>query len=275
MIQIAIPTYRRYDTVCDKTLSFLFGSDARELPIRLFVANSAEKEAYWIALRRRRWEDRVELEIGQLGIGPQRNTIHNRYPEGTPVVSLDDDIEGLYQRIDAKTILPLIRVRDFFEDAFQMLKRTGLKIWGIYPVDNPYFMDDTTTTDLRFICSCVYGWIADTDLRRRVLLNTKQDYERTCRYYLLDGGVLRFNWLAPKTRYYEEAGGLQGLRTKEEAKLNAHRLMKMFPGLVTINRGRKNDWTEVKLRDGNPKNKTLHTDPSEGTAKEGRRATHD
>ena len=41
------------------------------------------------------------------------------------------------------------------------------------------------------------------------MIHEGEDFERSIRYYIADGGVTRFNYVAPKTKYYSEKGGIQ------------------------------------------------------------------
>ena len=271
MIQIAIPTYRRYDTVCDKTLTFLLGSDAKDLPITLFVANEAEKEAYWSALWRRRWQDRVSLVVGKLGLGPQRNFIQSYYPEGTWLWQLDDDIRGLCQRASPKRLLPLESVKGMAETAFGLCQAHGIGLWGVHPVDNPFFMDPSITFDLRYCPGGCFGVIVRHDSFLDVRLEDKEDFERTLRYYSRDGRVIRLNWVCMKTEGYLGAGGMQETRTKERVRQSARQLARWFPTLCRVTPGGKRGFVEVKLRDGGSK-KVLHTEHRQGEAKNKGRA---
>jgi hypothetical protein len=72
----------------------------------------------------------------------------------------------------------------------------------------------------------------------------KEDYEQSILYYLKDGGVLRFNDIAIKTKFLAK-GGL-GEDRFERNRLSANYLKKKYPDLVTIFH-RKNMMTEVRL----------------------------
>ena len=70
--------------------------------------------------------------------------------------------------------------------------------------------------------------------------------------YLLDGGVLRFNNIAPQSAYYKEPGGMQETRTMNRIDASAKAMVEAFPGLVKINLTKKSGMPEVRLRDSRP-----------------------
>ena len=73
---------------------------------------------------------------------------------------------------------------------------------------------------------------------------TKEDYEQSILYYKLDGGVLRYNYITPKTKFHAE-GGL-GKDRFDRNKKAAEYLKKTYPDIITIFH-RANGMTEVKF----------------------------
>ena len=127
--------------------------------------------------------------------------------------------------------------------------------WGVYPVDNPYFMkpttnnkDDYVSINLKFLI----GYLTGVKNNKKAEIRTigdKEDYERTIKYYLKDGGVLRYNNICCNTKCYKEPGGIQATRKKEDSLRNAMKLMKDYPNLVRINNSRKSGFAEIRLHD--------------------------
>ena len=79
-------------------------------------------------------------------------------------------------------------------------------------------MKNNVTFNLKYIVACFYGWRNNHHEKAYVSTNPeygKEDFERSIRYYIADGGVTRFNYVAPKTKYYSEKGGIQNYRTVE------------------------------------------------------------
>jgi hypothetical protein len=91
----------------------------------------------------------------------------------------------------------LIKLKDvngFFLDAYDLMVKEKLYIWGIYPVRNPFFMKKGVSTDLKFIIGVLRGFINrhTKKLEPSPKAEGKEDYEQSILYYKMDGGVLRF-----------------------------------------------------------------------------------
>ena len=80
-------------------------------------------------------------------------------------------------------------------------------------------------------------------------IDDKEDYERSIKYYLKDGGVLRFTNVTCRTRCYKEPGGMQINRTKNRIHDSAVYLTQKYPLLCTLNTKKKSGYTEIRLRD--------------------------
>ncbi len=239
---IAIPTYNRVEEVTNKSLNTLREAGISKNKIYLFVANQQQFKLY---------EDNVpshlygKIIIGKKGITNQRIFISTYFQEGQYVISMDDDVEQ-FEILKGDKLVKLTDINGFFIDAYKLMKKEHLFIWGIYPVRNPFFMYKEITTDLRFIIGVTFGFIVrhNKQLKMSIKSETKEDYEQTILYYLMDGGVIRFNNITVKTKF-NAPGGLGTDRF--ERNLNAAEyLCKKYPNIVTRN-DRKNGTPEVKL----------------------------
>jgi hypothetical protein len=239
---VAIPTYNRYDVLADKTLSTLINGNVSKTKIFLFVANKEQYKLYEEAIPKNMYN---QIIIGKKGITNQRKVIAKYFPEGQYVISMDDDVEE-FQILKGEKLVKLKDVNDFFIQAYNLLKKNNLFIWGIYPVRNAFFMYKNITTDLRFIIGVTFGFITRYNklLQPSVKAETKEDYEQTILYFKMDGGVLRFNNITAKTKF-NAPGGL-GTDRFERNKNAAEYLEKTYPDIVTIF-NRKNGTYEVKL----------------------------
>ena len=241
---VAIPTYNRSQVISNKTLHTLKEGGVPKSRIYIFVANKEQGEMYKEAVHSTLYN---QIIIGKIGIANQRKFISNWFPEGQYIISIDDDVEEL--QILNKSGEKLNKIKNitaFFQTAYNLLKQEKLYIWGIYPVRNAFFMKQTITTDLRFIIGVLFGYINrhNKKLEPSIKAESKEDYEQTILYYKMDGGVLRFNFITPKTKFNSE-GGLG----KDRQKMNsdaANYLKKTYPEIITIFH-RKNGMTEVKL----------------------------
>ena len=269
---VAIPSYHRSDIIGKKTLATLIRGKVPPEKIHIFVANTSEKEDYIQTIKEEYPHYPLKnIHVGIKGITPQRRFISLFFPAQTPIVSLDDDVEQVYQlagyrpfsitntqkrktqrKTTSKTQQRMAKIANldvFFQRAFEFTIQHNLAIWGVYPVNNPFFMQPKTTTDLRFLIGGFYGYInrpTAPDLRVKVPI--KEDFENTILHYIKDGGVVRFNGVSYKSKNYSP-GGLE----KAEARIESNRkaseiLLKKYPKYVVEKPTRASGVMEVGLK---------------------------
>ena len=256
---IAIPSYKRHTTLKKKTMKVLKHYKVPPRLIHIFVANSEEAKIYKDELDPKSYG---KIIIGKPGIKEIRNFMAKYFRQGQRIVYLDDDISRIWRCIsknDPKNkkdnkLIELESFDKFVKDAFKMSEKTGYHNWGVYPTDNPFFMKPTVrdgshvSTDLKFLIGFFTGVINNHKAEIRTI-SDKEDYERSIKYYLADGGILRFNNISCNTRCYKEPGGIQTDRKKENSRINAGILIKNYPDLVSINTSRNSGFVEIRLRD--------------------------
>jgi hypothetical protein len=259
--KIAIPSYKRHTTLKKKTMKVLEHYKIPANIIHIFVANREEEKIYKETLEPNSYG---KIIVGKPGIKEIRNFMAKYFREGEKVVYLDDDLSKIWrcithERGDPKNkkdnkLIQLESLDSFIKDAFKMSGKTGFHNWGVYPTDNPFFMKPTNkdkshvSTDLKFLIGFFTGVINSHKAELRSI-SDKEDYERSIKYYLKDGGILRFNNISCNTRCYKEPGGIQTDRKKENSRINAQILIKKYPDLVSINESRKSGFVEIRLRD--------------------------
>lgn len=253
--RIAIPTYKRNNTLKNKTLKVLNESNINPEKIDIFVADSEEKEIYEKTLQKNTYG---KIIVGALGLKGNRTFIQNYYPEGQYIVCLDDDIEEVHIKISDKKVQKLNHLDELFCYAYKICKEMETEIWGVYPVDNPYFMKDSIACGLRFLNATMFGMINTHDENMYITLDDKDDYERSIKAYLKYQTVARLDFISYKSKEFTEAGGMQydGKRTLERNKQSVLYLTNKYPYLCKINNARKDRW-EVKLVEQRPEYKDL------------------
>jgi hypothetical protein len=143
----------------------------------------------------------------------------------------------------------------FFNEAFNDCKANDSYIWGVYAVFNPYFRKprQEMSTSLKYIVGAFYGIINRPRLASIKLTITKEngqkeDVERTIKYFLTDGIILRYNKIGFKTKYYGKEGGLgtfeARIPTMQEA---CEKLNKTYPELGSI-KYKKTGMCEYQLK---------------------------
>ena len=246
---ISIPSYKRAETLKDKTLTILQHYKIDPKRIDIFVANKDEEEEYLKVLDPKTYN---KIIVGVINLGPQRNFISDYYRVGKHIVNMDDDIKGFieYTSRTKRHEKPLTSLEKIIQEGFKECKKHNFRLWGIYPTPNGYFMEDKVDTDLRYIIGCFYGTInpGTKDIKLE-LKNDKEDYERSVKFYIKDGGVIRLRYVAPKTAYYTEKGGIQEFRSKTTIMDGAKWMVKHFPEYATLNLTKKSGHAEVRLRD--------------------------
>ena len=240
---IAIPSYKRHKELAGKTLALLKQDDtiSRDA-VYIFVANKSEKKVYENFLDPNSYN---KIVVGKKGITRQRIFISKYFAENQYIISMDDDIEKVFE-LKKNKLIKLNNLHDFFTKAYNTLLEEKLFIWGVYPTPNEFFMYNRVTKDMRFIIGAFYGYINrhDNKLYPNVKSESKEDYHQTILFYLKDGGVIRFNNIALKTKPNSK-GGLGNKRFDQNEKA-ANFLSKKYPKIVTKKR-RKNGTAEIIL----------------------------
>jgi hypothetical protein len=245
---IAIPSYKRAETLRDKTLQVLKQYRIPKDKIHVFVANKAEYDTYKATLDPATYG---HMHIAEPGMAAVRNYITRYFPVGKAIFNMDDDIRGFLEWSPSakRNEKPLGDLSAAISRGFAEARRTGYRLFGFYPVANGYFMKDgPPTTDIRYIIGSVWG-ILNPGKVLTVTIDDKEDYLRSVIMYVLDGGVLRFNNIAPVSAYYKEPGGMQETRTMRRIEVSAKAMVGAFPDLVKINLTKKSGMPEVRLRD--------------------------
>jgi hypothetical protein len=236
--QIAIPSYNRSEILKEKTLPMLHRYNIDPKIITVFVANKEEEEKYKLALPKKLYNSIV---VGEKGVMNIRNFITNYYPEDCEVVSLDDDIDGFVEAVSKKESVPVPSLKNMIKRGFKLCKENGYHVWGIYPLNNPFYMYgmNPVSTDLKFLIGHCFGFI-----NKKVLthIDYKEDYERSLEYSLRDGGVIRFNHICALTKFGTKGGVDKSAKERIPTyNKEIEFLMNTYPGLVRKNSRREGE----------------------------------
>jgi hypothetical protein len=233
----------------------------------IFLANDTEltdyQQEYKIFIQQHSniMRQSIKFVIGVPGLVAQRNYIMNWFRPGQYIIGMDDDVEGIYKlnthgnpSYKARrtwTLDHLVpgELHELILTGFKKLQEHGAHLWGIHPVDNPYFMSSGMSTDLRFIVGPFYGIINRPE--QGLTTPAKNNVERTLQNYKADGAVIRFNYITLRTQYYKNKGGLQavdiGNGRREKARMAMEYLHTKYPEYTVIHITKKNKWPELKL----------------------------
>jgi len=207
---ICIPSYKRAQVCKERTLNTLHKNKIDPKKIYVYVASKEEYDNYKTILDHTVYN---KLIIGKKGLAQQRQFISNQWPTNKHIVFLDDDVESIDLSLSAQ--FKSHNLDYFIKYAFTECVKYKSYIWGVYAVFNPFFRKarKEMTTDLNYIVGAFYGIINRPNVKAIQLTITKEngqkeDVERTLKYFLHDGIVLRFNKIGFITKYYGKEGGL-------------------------------------------------------------------
>lgn len=259
--QIAIPSFKRDGTLVEKTLKVLEQYKVDPKRVTIFVANEAEREKYAKTLAHSPYQN---LVIAQEGIKEVRNFMWTYYPEGTPVIFMDDDLKKV-QVLDPTDRTKLIPAPDLFEDVinpgFNAMRENHAYIWGIYAAGNAGFMagmesdpkpdpsgknSAAITIGNVYIIGSFFGAVIRHDPKLLVGCADKEDHERSVTHFIKDGRVVRLDFATVESGYYTEKGGLQETRTDETVKVGAEYMLKHYPKYVKVYQRPSTGYWEVK-----------------------------
>lgn len=233
---VAIPSYNRVDVLQEKTLAILKHYKIPKNRIYVFVADEEQKRLYSQIPKTLYGH----LVVAEKGLREARNFITEYFPAGKPIVQMDDDVYGFDILSESAKLSELPSLSRLINEGFRLCKKTGLHLWGIAPVRNAFFMKDGYSTDVKFLIGHFWGVLNDKSFKLK--LTYKEDYERTLWFSEKDGGVLRFNNVAAKTRM----GAKGGLDTEIKERLRHNKdssqyLMEQYPDYVRLNPRREGE----------------------------------
>lgn len=248
---IAIPSYKRPDTLREKTLTILAQYKIPASKIFIFVADSSEEKEYKEKLLPGTYG---KLIVGKPGLSNARNFISDYFPVGQKIVNIDDDIRGFVKwsatahrnEVDLKDLVEVI------ERGFKECERSGATLWGLAAVANGFFMNPTVSTKLKYIIGSFWGCVnpgTSGPKGIKITLEDKEDFQRSILFRIRDGVVVRLNWISPKSAYFKEPGGMQEDRTRKRIEDSARWLVNTYPEYAVLNTRKKSGIIDVRLRE--------------------------
>ena len=250
---IVIPSYDRHEHIWSKTLNFLSHQDIPNHKIFIFVADEEESEKYlevlgdrWKVIKTRAdvSEGSGNVVIGTLGICAQREFIVKFFDEKDYIVSIDDDVCDVMTVIEPLGLKSLSKgdFKSLIHFAALLMLKTKSFIWSVNTSSNPQSMHPTHVSRKAGICNgFLYGFFnRHFDQILPSLGDAAEDVERSARYFLCDGVVLRFRMLTCKTNFYSGKGGLQTTFSSNTERKGAEithldKIANFFGSLVLLN----------------------------------------
>lgn len=233
-MKIAIPTHRRSDVIKKLTLSLLKEFDKNL--IYIFISDEKDMELY------KKECIGYNLVLCNTDNATDKfNYIQEYFDDNDYIFVIEDDIK----KIQSLVTDDLKKLFNFIE-SYCLNKR--IKAFGVYPSSNKFFMSKTIDIGLTYIVANMFGFRAKKDKRLLCTLKTKNDYERSVKYYRNLGNVARFNFISCLTNNYTNKGGMQEIEDRAQIEKEASLMLcKMYPEIFSINTARKSKYTELKM----------------------------
>ena len=230
--EVAIPSHDRVQRLNRQTLRTLADGGVSRDRITVFV-DEPELHIYKADLDPGLYGN---LEPGGRLMREQYAAMEANYPDGTRLLCIDDDIKGIRQRVDPQNTIEMTDVNGLVQLLFGIAHDNGTRLWGLYPINNPFFMRPRTNVGLHFLIGQVYGMVVDHAEELRVRFPAKTDYERTLRWFRHDGAVTRFDFLAADSHMLAPGGLRAADRPDRTAnnELAVDALLEEFPQFVRV-----------------------------------------
>jgi len=261
--QIAIPSRRRAKPIGKYTLKYLAETNVPMERVTVFVSDEEDQTEYAELYP----DCNVVIAEGTKTLGGKRQFISDYYPSGTPVVSFDDDVSGVFKLVLDEPLTSgkkelthpchLEKVTDlesFILEGFTMSEERKIRMWGAYQVANKGFLHPRVVTGLKFIMGHFFGFYAGDGIAGHNA-DPKDDVYTSLYHYKTFGGTLRFDNHCVKSKAHSGSGGNCD---DMEAKLELNnsivaRILEEFPDLASLKlRKSKDPWLsryhEVRMK---------------------------
>ena len=235
MYKFVIPSWKRPTILKEKTLAFLKKMEVDKSLIDIVVETEVMKTEY---LQENPGYNVVVSNT--FGIKGKRNFVRNYYQYKTDydyIICIDDDIDDIN---DWDKPITSERFFNLIEEMFIQCELNGATMWGVSPFHNVFYMKQSITTSLKYICGAFFGLIIDRD--HQPLQTDFDHYEDFCfsaQHFLRDKSVIRNNAISIKTKYFNPDGGItEWYGGKEQRKVaqkqDAIRFIELYPGMAKI-----------------------------------------
>lgn len=145
---------------------------------------------------------------------------------------LDDDISSV-GKLKGGKIADINSRKELVENinkCFDVAEKQRAKLLGLYPVYNAFFMSRTISTTA--LVNTAIGFVKGSTLRFDESYQTKEDIELCARIISVGGKVMRYNFLAAKSRHRTNKGGCHEVWKTDANKLSTKRLCMKYPGIL-------------------------------------------
>jgi len=219
---------------------------------------------------------------GPPGIAAIDNFIVDYFDEGEIYLYMNDDVSGIYEATSKKDLVEVQDLKALLNKLIEECQNNGYSYGGFGPVLNAYFMYGKKAINhhLSLVMDPVSIVINNKDVKLTeipvpmpdgsIFKGESSDAEKCIQHYMSRGGIVRFNYFAPKVEYYGKVGGYQG-RNPYTEKYTAEYMIAKYPEYISGINFKKQGKTSLRLRKKPVKNKShvlvLSLDDDRGKAR--------
>lgn len=204
--RIAIPTYRRHETI--QAGLFLEENNIDPSVVDVFVSDKTDFNNY-----RKHLGQYNIINTQADNLQDKHNYITDYYDSGQQTIIVEDDVRHLVKKAGSKSRISL-GLHQLATIGFHECKANNVKMWGISPTDNGFYMHFKHGLARTLSVGYMFGVINDKSLR--ITTSLKHDFERSAIHNIMFGGAIRFHAFGVKhLTSFSAAGGLQLQYSKE------------------------------------------------------------
>lgn len=236
----AIPSYNRVNR--QATLDYLSGMGVTKDRIWIFVQTEQDYTEYQVHASRAN----IVMMPATRGVAARNNILNCLRDKN--VLMLDDDVKQIYT-LHGRSLVGIKNRADMaaaFNKCFALTKNLGAQVFGIYPVNNAFFMSNDIST--RVAINTVFGFAKGFLFRFDETFETKEDAELCGRVLKHGGRVVRFNNLAVNADHNKDKNGYKEKWHHDENVRSVKKLCARYPDIFAPQKGKA--WeVRVKVKD--------------------------
>jgi len=229
----AILSYNRSER--QLTVNYLQKIGIKKEQIFVFVQTEEDKKKYEEIIGN---FAQIILKEASRGV-EARNNILNELIDKTNVMMLDDDISAIGQLNGSNEIVKIEdgeTLNKTFGTFFELCEKSKVKMFGIYPVFNDFYMERSISTKAPI--NTVFGILKGFKERFNEEYDTKEDAEICARILRTGRSIFRFNSLAVEADHRKTKNGYIDDWHQEENVRCVKRITREYPTVYKEQKGK-------------------------------------
>lgn len=225
--KIVIPSYNRLDNQAAANYLHNLGFDESEIVV--FVQNKKDYKQYTKVLD---GIATVEFEEAN-SVSENKNNILRKY-RGNNILMISDAVKSL-QKLDGGKLADVDSREEFDDIVYNCFKRAAkaeATVWGVYPTNNAYFMQDKAE-DKNLVIGCFMGYSKKFDKLFDERFRVKEDYWLCCSIIHDGGNVVRFDNLCVNRSHRIKGGCHEDWHNSDANEVACKILLEEFPDVVS------------------------------------------